>query len=581
MAFTAPTDLAALDSEALAASVEEAIAAFAPLGKLSDEEVTDEQLAEMETISGYISAAKNEGATREAAAAERSQKIASIREAMNTKPDAGEEEAPAAEEEAPAEVIAEAPVVEEVIDEAPAVDEAPIPSEAVDEEIIDKEEATVSQTPALVAGGSLAGRAARNAPKADEVSVGAERGSIVASADVPNVTAGQKFDSLKDASVVLANRLAGYNGRSDRGNYTRNTGLILTPKANGFNQNDYKGNDLEMLLAAGAESRLQGQSLIAAGGWGAPSERSLDFCSIETTDGLLDLPEVTVTRGGLEFTKGPDFASVLASATGFWDMTEAVAEAGTELKTALRPAVPTFTDVRLDAVGFMLEAGLLMRNAWPELIQRYAEMALVAHAHKVSAKSLKQLKAIIGAAIEAPNGVGNAIDILHVVEVVAAGERQRYAMGLNDTLEAIIPLWLKPAIRADLANRTGVDMLTVTDAQIDAFFAARKVRVQWIYTEQKLDVTTAGVALSYPDKVEVSMYPAGTFVRGVTEVISLDTVYDSVNLKKNDFVHLFVEQGTAVVNPCFTGRTIKIPLFINGRTAAADLKANFGKPTTP
>jgi hypothetical protein len=47
-----------------------------------------------------------------------------------------------------------------------------------------------------------------------------------------------------------------------------------------------------------------------------------------------------------------------------------------------------------------------------------------------------------------------------------------------------------------------------------------------------------------------------------------------VNLKKNDYVHLFTEQGTVVTNPCNTGRRIEIPLAANGRTGAADITGN-------
>lgn len=575
MAFQIPTDLASLDNDALSAAVEEAIAAFAPLGEISDDEVTEEQVAEMESLSAFVQSANSESANREAASAERANKLATIRESMASKPEAKEEADEEVVVEEPA--VDEAPVVDEVIEEVPA----PV---IVDEEIVEEEEEdTVSKESALVAGGaktSLTDRAARNS-KTEDVAPVAKLSSITASANVPNVSAGQAFETLADASDVLLSNLKSYGNITQPGVKTRNGGLLLKPAPKAFSQNDFLGRDSEMLMAASAESRLSGGSLVAAGGWGAPSEQSLDFCSIETTEGLLDLPEVTVTRGGLNYTKGPDFAAVLASATGFWDMTEAVAEAGTEQKTALRPEVPGFIDARLDAVGVMIEAGLLLRNGWAELIQRYAELALVAHAHKVSAKSLREIKANTGAAISVPNGFGNALDILSILDVVAAGERQRNAMALNATLESIIPLWVKPAIRAALANRDGLDFISVTDAQIDSFFTSRKIRVQWVYTEQQLDVTTSGIATKYPDFIDVVMYPAGTYVRGVTDVISLDTIYDSTNLKKNDYVHLFVEQGTKVVNPCFTGRQIRVPLFVNGRTSAQDIVNNFGVAPTP
>jgi hypothetical protein len=382
------------------------------------------------------------------------------------------------------------------------------------------------------------------------------------------VESGHKFGSLLEGSGLLLKRLQQLPKSAPVNTEIRNSALVIQLPENKFSQNsdEFKGRDFELFDAASKESRLTGGSLVAAGGWGAPSERSLDFCELESIEGLIQLPEVTITRGGMQYTKGPDFGSVLANSTGFWDMTEATAEAGSELKTSLRPAIPPFIEKRLDAVGVMMEAGLLLREGWPELVERYASLLLKAHQYKLAQKSLAQIQALTGAAVSITNGFGNAKDFLHVIELVALGERQRLLLSPNQTLEVIAPYWAQAVIRADLANRTGVDTLSVTDAQINSHFTARKVRVQWILGYQNL-VLTNGIATTYPDTLEFIMYPAGTFVRGVTDVITLDTIYDSVNLKKNDYVHLFVEQGVLMANPCGDGRRISLPFVANGRRA--------------
>jgi hypothetical protein len=336
-----------------------------------------------------------------------------------------------------------------------------------------------------------------------------------------------------------------------------------------------------MLLDAANEHRLQGGNLVAAGGWGAPSDTILDFCKVESTQGLLDLPEVTITRGGVNYTRGPVFADVFNSATGFWDMTEATAEAGVEEKTSYRPEVPDFIERRLDAVGVMMEAGLLLRAGWPELVDRYAELGLVAHQHKLARKQLEEIRAYTGPAVNVPNGFGNALDIVNILEVVATGERERNVMALDATLEVLLPHWVKQVIRVDLSNRMGVDLIDVNDARINAFFAARNLRIQWLYDYQNLTLDASGIVTSYPDTIEAIMYPAGTYVRGVSDVITLDTVYDSVNLKRNDYVHFFIEQGITVTNPCHDGRRISVPLAITGRTAAADITTEFLEAPAP
>lgn len=46
---------------------------------------------------------------------------------------------------------------------------------------------------------------------------------------------------------------------------------------------------------AASQSGPSGGNLIAAGGWGAPSETLWDLREeLETTDGILDFPEITV-----------------------------------------------------------------------------------------------------------------------------------------------------------------------------------------------------------------------------------------------------------------------------------------------
>lgn len=565
--FQAPEDVSALDEAALSEAVEAALAAFSEFADIDDAELSDDQVEEMEAIAAFAETASAERANRETAAAERAAHLASLRQSMagqSRNGDDPEDEAMDPEDaDEPAETPGELPDAEDIAEEQEEGPEGDTSAPIDPAKDPKQKKASVNR--------SVASRAAQSATR--QQAPARPQAKLVAASNVPNFAAGQQFSDLHEAGPVLMNRLRSLP-TSGKG-LTRNSALVIQLPETKLSQANYLGRDSELLLAASQESRLTGGSLVAAGGWGAPSEIVMDFCKQETTDGLLTIPEVTVTRGGLNYTKGPTFADVIGATSGFWDMTEAVAEAGTELKTSLRPTVPDFEDARLDAVGTMIEAGLLLRSGWPELIDRYSDLALVVHAYKMSAKTIAEIQAFTGAAINVPNGFGNAIDVLNILEVVALGERQRYALALEATLEVLLPEWVQSVIRADLANRTGVDnALAITDQQIDSYFAARGLKVQWLRGYQNLDVTTAGIATAYPATVEAIVYPAGTYVRGTSDVISLDTIYDSTNLKKNDYVHLFVEQGTVVTNPCGEGRRITIPLAANGRTAAANYAGN-------
>lgn len=547
--FKAPENITELSNEELAAALDSAREAAAEFSDVDDAELTDEQAEEIITLGGWVTTANEELGAREAAAAERSEALANARAAMAVK---------VAKEEDDEVVVVE--------DGAPAEEEEEEPKRPFASE----------------AKQSLSSRAARNRPavKAAQTKVPeVRRASLVAAADVKGVAAGEQFNSLRDAGKAIKSRIDSMP-KGVKGVRTQHGALEIRLPENEFSQDKFGGNlDSEMLMQAASESRLTGGSLVAAGGWAAPSERALDFCELEDIGDLIQLPEVTITRGGIQWTKGPTFADVFNSATGFWDMTEAVAEAGTQLKTSIRPSIPAFTERRLDAVGVMMEAGLLTRAGWPELVERYASLALTAHQYKLAMKSIRLIEGYTGAAKVMTGGFGNALDVLHILELVATGERQKNAMSINATLEVLAPHWLRAAIRAALANRHGMDFLSVSDAQIEAFFSSRNMKVQWLAGYQNIPLAANGIAVKYPETFEVIMYPAGTYVRGVADVITLDTIYDSTNLKKNDYVHLFVEQGVLMTNPCGEGQRLQLPLAINGRTAASDIVKNFNAVT--
>lgn len=549
--FKAPENIAELSNEDLAAALGSAREAAGQYSDIDDAELTDEQAEEIIALGGFVTTATEEAGVREAAAAERSEALAAARAAMAVKVEDEEEEV----------IVEGEPVVEEE-DEDPKVKGKPFA-------------ATRTQ--------SLSSRAARNRKTTPDPKVpAARRASLVAAADVKGVPAGEEFATLADAAKAIKSRLDSMP-KGTKGIRTQHGALEIRLPENEFSQAHFGGNsDSEMLLQAGNETRLAGKSLVAAGGWGAPSEMALDFCKQEDIGNLLTIPEVTITRGGVQWTKGPTFADVFNSATGFWDMTEATAEAGTELKTALRPKIPGFTERRLDAVGVMMEAGLLTRAGWPELVERYASLALTAHQYKLSMKSLRLIEGYTGAAKSVTSGFGNVLDVLHVLELVATGERQKNAMAIDATLEVLAPFWLRTAVRAALANRHGIEFLAITDTQIEAWFAARNLKVQWLNAYQNIELDANNIATEYPDTFEVIMYPAGTYVRGVADVITLDTIYDSTNLKKNDYVHLFVEQGVLMTNPCGEGQRLELPLNVNGRLAADDITRSFnGAPALP
>lgn len=546
--FVIPEDLTALSGEDLAAALAEARAEMSTLNGKDDADFTDEDLERLKALLAFDEA----GSAAEVAAAEKVADVTATREAARA---AAEKAAATADEKAAAEA-AEA--------EAAALAEADAAAAAAE---AGKELVTASARKRVVA------KAASGAP-APVAPAARPKPVITASADVPGFATGSVLNDLGDVTEGFIQRFSAMP-RGKVGNVQNRYGVAQITKARTDGLSIDKFRSLQDLLqAASVEARLPGGSLTAAGGWCAPSETVYDLCTIESTDGLWDLPEVQVSRGGLNFTKGPSFEDFYAyAATAF--QTEAQAEAGT-LKVCIEVECPPFTDVRLDAAYACVSAGILTNAAYPELIRRYIEGTLIAQRHAVSARMIAAAEAITGAAIAVPDVWANALSVLHALELVAEGERERFRMSRSATLEVILPFWVRPALRADLANRTGVDLTNVTDAMLDAHFTNRGLRVQYLYNYQPLDVT-AGVATDYPDTLETIMYPAGTFVMLTDDVIRLDAVYDSVGLSTNTYTAIFVEEGVALANVCHDPRRISFDFAVTGLTAAAVINRDFGE----
>jgi hypothetical protein len=319
--------------------------------------------------------------------------------------------------------------------------------------------------------------------------------------------------------------------------------------------------DLEKMLYAGRESRLPGGSLTAAGGWCAPSETIYDLCAGATTEGILSVPEVGVTRGGMKFPVTPDFSTVYA-AVGFCQ-TEAQAIAGTT-KPCYEVPCPTFVDVRLDACGLCIKVPILTEVGYPEIIDYWMTQSMIAHQHKMNAKVIAAMVTAAGAA-KVPTALGSTTsDTLGSLELIADVWRDRYRLALSATMEVVVPFWVKGAIRTDLANRAGVAPEVITDQTIAAHFAARNLSVQYVYDWQDL----ASNATAYPTTFQVLMYPAGTFVKGTADVINLSAVYDAASLAVNTYTGLFFEQGILVANPCYSAALITIAVCGAGRQGA-------------
>jgi hypothetical protein len=572
MEFEIPTDLGDLTIAALKAKAAAAKVEYDTLyASVTPDTVTDEEIEALKSLHAFFSATvPNEISGRERRATEFA--------AIGTAPEepAGDE----GDEAAP----------EEPVDAPAAVTASAAANPVITVTLADIIKATTGDS------------------KTDTMPTPAERprySTLVAAAGVPNTEAGQQFASLLDVAKAFNDRTAGFSGV--RGG---NTGQGPThypvatlrreyPEEFSINDMDEWGT-WEKLNKVADESRLPGgsllasvlmrqkqiedtpRSMVAAAGWCAPSETDYDICLQITTDGLLDVPEVQARRGGIRSNTGMEFDSIFGSGSGYFNLTEAQVAAGTT-KTCLEIPCPDFTDTRLGVTGLCLTGNILSIRAYPEATATFTRGALAASAHQINREQIAAM--VTGSTSVDLTGVqpwtsdgSTTSNVMSAVELAITDIKYRLRLMKSATLEVILPFWVLASMRADWIRRTGMDnaQLALADSAIMAAFATRGARPQFVYDWQDAFSNVPGTGAgadtaitNFNSSLQFLVYPAGTWVRAVNDVITLNSVYDSTKLATNQVTHLFTETGWAMIKHCPVSRVYTVPICPSGKTTIA------------
>jgi hypothetical protein len=424
-------------------------------------------------------------------------------------------------------------------------------------------------------------------------------GSIVAASDVPNFATGQEM-TLRDVAEAFLVKTRGYGGLGKLGSeVVHGIASIARDYPAEFSVNGTEG-DEAIFNAVIKEDRLPGgsllraselrrkeieatssnrDSLVAAAGWCAPSETLYEVCFQGTTDGLVDVPEVQARRGGIRYNQGITFATIYGDgAANFFNLTEAEVASGTT-KTCIEITCPTFTDVRLGVTGICLTGNILTARAYPEAVETFTRAALVALAHKINFEVIADM--VAGSDAVALTAVAPWADdasvvsqVLSAVDMAVMDIKYRMRLQQSATLEVVMPFWILTQMRADWIRRNGNNDLTLANAEILAAFAARGARVQFVYDWQDAfsGVATGPGASSAPTAFPTSLvfmvYPAGTWVKAVQNVITINSLYDSTKLATNQYTHLFTEDGWAMAKMCGISRVYTVGICPSGATGA-------------
>lgn len=525
-----PQDLTTITDEDLSTTLEALISEF---DALHDAGSTD--IALLTEIADAVEAVQGEVAQRAEAAEAAAEQIAALTERVR----------------------AALPQVSDETEEAIEVAEETQP-EASEEAAPTEERELVTASGTTPARKAPSARAVRAFSPTPEPPVQQPELVITAAADIPGVATGQHMDKLSVARAMHDKARALSNG-SPRVPIAR----INLP----YSEQEKVGADIAHNLDVLDRVRNV-ESLVAAGGWCAPSQNLYTLFGVDAGDGLIDLPTVQVTRGGLNV---PDFLGIDDAAGALWTWTEAddIAAHDPEnpegSKPCLRIPCPSFTDYRLVAEGLCITNGNLTDRAFPELTARFIDLAVNAHLHRLSGAIISDISGSATGVTIAAYPTSAAGSLLNAIDLQVEDYRSQYRMGVNVVLEAVFPLWTKALIRADLAMRSGVLLTNVTDAMVDDHFAARKVRAQFVHDYQPL----YGMApkTSWPTSLDFLLYPAGGYVRGDGGTIDLGIVRDSILNATNDYTAAWTEQLYLVAQLGPAAREVTVNFDVDGVTA--------------
>lgn len=422
--------------------------------------------------------------------------------------------------------------------------------------------------------------------------------AITASVDIPGVATGQVLPSLASLGNAFQQKAKAIPVTRDGKGAARH--LVASVRNTFEHTIDERTNPatIEELWKSMTQDKGHDlQALTAGGGWCAPSEIMYDFFNIADMDGAIDLPTVGVSRGGIRFPVSPaigdvffsagaasaaasglgGFAFSFSNATDPWLWTESddiLTVTGSVNKPTLRVPCPTFSEVRLECYGISLTAGNLTDDAYPESTQNFIRLLRAAYAHTINARLIGLMDTAAGGAntIGAVATDGPAPRIYNAVAMAATDYRARFAMSTTAVLEVVMPYWIKEVIRADLALKQGVYHQAVTDGEIESFFTARNVRVQWVNDYQVRGASQPGnatVQLVWPATVNFLLYAAGTFLHGTGLQLDLGVIRDSVMNAENDYTALWAEECHLIAQVGHAARKYTVAFNVSGQSGGA------------
>ena len=408
------------------------------------------------------------------------------------------------------------------------------------------------------------------------------RVAITAGADIPGYTAGSTINDMYEVASAMEKRLHSLR-RVNGGDGEQH---IVASFATQYPEErtlttDPEANSLKVNAVVGPEA------LVASGGHAAPFEVKYDIFGLgSTTDRPVRdaLPKFQADRGGIRFVTPPTLVRYSSGTVYDYDAAVSVWTAANDSATTPSPASKSSltvsaaaeNTVATDAVTLQLQFGNLMTRAYPELIARHNELALVQHAREAELYLISKIETASTAVnahvatTEAANLIGFARDFLVQVRKASVAYRSRHRIDAGTRLKAIVPAWIYDAMAADLAlNMPGDGTLGVGEAEIKGYLAGSNVDMVGSHDLGSFGAQQGSSAklLEFPDSISWYLFAEGSFLFLDGGTLDLGIIRDSSLVGTNDY-KMFIETFEAIAFVGVESLKITTALSINGVAAA-------------
>ena len=364
--------------------------------------------------------------------------------------------------------------------------------------------------------------------------------AITAGADIPGYTAGSTINDMAEVAQAMEKRIHSLR-RVNGGDGEQHIVASITTQygENRTLSTDAESNSAKINAVVGPEA------LVASGGHAAPFEVKYDIYSIGSTTvrPLRDsLPKFQADRGGIRFVTPPTFHDgTYADAVGIWTAAnDSATTPSPSAKTSLTVAAAAEQTVSTDAITLQLQFGNLMTRAYPELIARHNELALVQHAREAEQNIASKI-GNASTAVTTTSLIGFGRDFLVQIRRAAVAYRSRHRIDPKTQLKAMIPTWVYDAMAADLTlSMPGDGTLSVSESEINGYLANSNVTLVASPDLTVFGSQGATALLEWPDSFVWYLFAEGSFLFLDGGTLDLGIIRDSTLVGTNDY-KMFVE----------------------------------------